>query len=74
MAHGQISEKDGEEILSKLAATTARHCCEESSVVSLTQKTQRLSMSPAPQKVEAQAIWGWASEVRFRTRVCRVRC
>lgn len=64
IAHGQIPEKDGEEILSRLAVTATR-LSDESSVASLTQKTQRLSMSPAPPKVEARAIWEWSSEVRL---------
>lgn len=63
IAHKQISEADGEEILSRLSVNAETHR-EELSVVSLTQKTQRLSMSPAPPKVEARAIWGWSSEVR----------
>ena len=63
IAHRQISETDGEEILSKLSANVEKHP-EDVSVVSLTQKTQRLSMSPAPPKLEARAIWGWSSEVR----------
>ena len=71
MAHGQILETDGEEILSRLSVTTARHT-EDSSVVSLAQKTQRLSMSPAPPKAVARAIWGWTSEVWLTFCVCRV--
>lgn len=60
MAHKQISETDGEEILSRLSE---KHS-EEASVVSLTQQTERLSMSPAPPKLEARAIWGWSGVVR----------
>jgi hypothetical protein len=65
MAHKQISETDGEEILSRLSvdAEKEKHFGEVS-IVSLTQETQRLSMSPAPPKLEARAIWGWSSEVR----------
>ncbi|KAG8213048.1 SH3 domain-containing protein [Butyriboletus roseoflavus] len=61
VAHRQISETVGEEILSRLSVHAERHL-EESSDVSLTQQTQRLNMSPAPAKVEAWAIWGWSSE------------
>lgn len=71
VAHKQISETDGEEILSRLSVHAEGHS-EESLVVSLTQQTQRLSMSPAPRKVEARAIWGWTSEVRWR--FARVVC
>ena len=73
VAHRQISETDGEEILSRLCVHAERHS-EESSVASLTQRAQRLSMSPAPPKLEARAIWGWSSEVRwvFACVVCRV--
>jgi len=41
---------------------TATKHSEVSSVVSLIQNTQRLSVSPAPPKVEARAIWEWSSE------------
>lgn len=73
MAHKQISETDGEEILSRLSVHAERHS-EESSVVAQTRETQRLSMSPAPPKVEARAIWGWSSEVGwpFACVVCFV--
>ncbi|KAH7884687.1 SH3 domain-containing protein [Phlebopus sp. FC_14] len=71
VAHKQISDADGREILSKLSGTA------HSSVVSLTQRTQHLSVSstpsvasdhsvppnPAPPKVEeARAIWEWTSQ------------
>ncbi|KAH0833275.1 thioredoxin-like protein [Lanmaoa asiatica] len=61
MAHREISETDGKEILSRLSVN-AKRPSEELSVVSLAQQTQRLTMSPAPPKVEARAIWGWSSE------------
>ncbi|KAF8553977.1 SH3-domain-containing protein [Imleria badia] len=63
IAHKQISEADGEEILSRLSVNAERHSA-DSSVVLLTEKTQRLNMSPAPPKVEARAIWGWTSEAQ----------
>jgi len=61
VAHKQISEADGEEILSRLSVNAERRS-EGSSIASLTQGTQRLSVSPAPPKVEARAIWDWTSE------------
>ncbi|KAF9223451.1 SH3-domain-containing protein [Gyrodon lividus] len=67
IVHNQISEVDGREILSRLSS--AGHGSESSSVVALTKKAQRLSMSTAqnsapiaPPKVEARAIWDWTSE------------
>ncbi|KIJ62756.1 hypothetical protein HYDPIDRAFT_176231 [Hydnomerulius pinastri MD-312] len=68
MAHRQISEDDGREILSKLSG--AERSNGNSSIIALTQQTQRLNMSPAPSvssgplpnKVEARAIWEWTSE------------
>lgn len=62
IAHKQISEGDGQEILLRLSGKAEKHSG-ESLVMSLTQQTQRLNMSSAPAKVEARAIWGWSSEV-----------
>ncbi|KAG9315279.1 SH3 domain-containing protein [Chiua virens] len=64
VAHKELSEADGEEILYRLGACKAERHAEDSSVVSLVQRTQGLSMSPGPTppKVEARAIWGWTSE------------
>ncbi|KAN0092811.1 SH3 domain containing protein [Tylopilus felleus] len=61
VAHKQILRADGEAILSRLSVNADRRS-EDSSVVSLTHQTQRLSMSPAPPKVEARTIWAWSSE------------
>ncbi|KIJ14293.1 hypothetical protein PAXINDRAFT_100262 [Paxillus involutus ATCC 200175] len=69
IAHNQISEVDGREILSRLSS--AGNSSESSPVVLLTNQTKSLSMSPARSvaltvppnlKVEARAIWEWTSE------------
>ncbi|KAG1747149.1 SH3-domain-containing protein [Suillus paluster] len=71
MSHNRISTSDGRDILLKLPSAGVA-----GSIVSLTQHTQRLSISPAPHqsvisnnaslhvapKAEARAIWDWASE------------
>ncbi|KIK98698.1 hypothetical protein PAXRUDRAFT_823613 [Paxillus rubicundulus Ve08.2h10] len=67
IAHNQILEVDGREILSRLSS--AGNSSESLSVVVLTNQTQSLTMSPprsvaltVPPKVEARAIWEWTSE------------
>lgn len=68
VAHKQISEADGREILSRLSVNAENYSKPGgTSVVALTRKTQQLSMSPAPPKVEARAIWDWSSEVGFHS-------
>ncbi|KAG2147623.1 SH3-domain-containing protein [Suillus clintonianus] len=71
MSHNRISPSDGRDILLKLPSTGIA-----GSIVSITQQTKRLSISPAPvqsvisnnagfhlsPKSEARAIWDWASE------------
>ncbi|KAG1750727.1 SH3-domain-containing protein [Suillus lakei] len=71
MSHNSISPSDGRDILLKLPSTGGA-----GSMVAITQQTQRLSISPAPAqsvisnnvglhaspKLEARAIWDWASE------------
>lgn len=73
MSHNRISQSDGRDILAKLPTSSTG----TGSIVSLTQQTQRLRMSPAPiqsvtsnsanshvaSKAEARAIWDWTSEV-----------
>ncbi|KAG0705722.1 SH3-domain-containing protein [Suillus ampliporus] len=71
MSHNRISQSDGRDILLKLPSAGVA-----GSIASITQQTQRLSISPAPAqivisnnaslhvspKVEARAIWDWTSE------------
>ncbi|OJA16406.1 hypothetical protein AZE42_05507 [Rhizopogon vesiculosus] len=70
MSHNRISQSDGRDILAKLPSQGM------GSIVSLTQQTQRLRMSPVPaqslknhssnpgmsSKAEARAKWEWTSE------------
>lgn len=71
MSHNRISPSDGRDILLKLPSPGVA-----GSLLAITQQTQRLSISPAPAqtvihnnaslhvspKLEARAIWDWASE------------
>jgi hypothetical protein len=71
ISHNRLSRSDGRDILAKLPSTGA------GSIISLTQQTQRLRMSPAPaqsvpiisdgshvsSKAGGRAIWDWTSEV-----------
>ncbi|KAG2347696.1 SH3-domain-containing protein [Suillus weaverae] len=72
MFHNRISPSDGRDILLKLPSGAGV----AGSMIAITQQTQRLSISPAPAqsvinnnaglhvspKLEARAIWDWASE------------
>lgn len=71
MSHNRISQSDGRNILAKLPSSQVA-----GSIISLTQQTQRLNMSPTPTQgvtgnsanshtspLEARAIWEWTSEV-----------
>ncbi|KAG6331598.1 hypothetical protein ID866_7489 [Astraeus odoratus] len=68
IAHHQISEADGRDILARLPTTAAGT---GPSIVALAEKASRLSMSSharrspslsAPTKVEARALWSWEGD------------